>query len=173
MKLPEMSREPVHRTHVIPRATPSQVYEVVVDFEAYPRLFPELKAARILSSSPRPSTTPSVVRVEFKAQVVIAVRYVLDLTCRSAGEEGGPSVDWRFVEGEVVSDSSGAWRFAAEGDSTRVDYRASMDVNAPLPGFLLRKISDLLLAAAIPNMFSSLEREVRRREGAGQGGAGG
>ena len=58
---PTMSaREPVHRTHFVARATPAEVYAVVTDFPAYPRLFPEFKQARVLS------TTGNVVRVEFK-----------------------------------------------------------------------------------------------------------
>jgi ribosome-associated toxin RatA of RatAB toxin-antitoxin module len=152
---PSGSREPVRRRHHIPRATPRQVYDVVVDFPAYPRLFPELKDARLLH------TTGDVQRVEFRAHMVLPVRYVLDLTCRTEAL----SVDWTFVEGEVVTGSVGSWRFSADKDGTDVDYCAALDVKAPLPGFMLRKITDGLVAATLPNMFASIEREVRRRQG--------
>ena len=86
---PTMSaREPVHRTHLVARATPAQVYAVVTDFPAYARLFPEFKQTRVVS------TTGNVVRVEFRAEVVIAVRYVLDLAC----DPSALTVDWTFVE---------------------------------------------------------------------------
>jgi hypothetical protein len=39
----------------------------------------------------------------------------------------------------------------------------ALDIRAPLPGFVLRKVTDGLVAASIPNMFTSIEREVRRR----------
>jgi hypothetical protein len=91
--------------------------------------------------------------------MVLAVRYVLDLTC----QPDVPSVDWRFVEGEIVTDSTGSWRFTPEGEGTRVDYRVSMDVRAPVPGIILRKITDGLVSASLPRMFTSLEAEVRRR----------
>ena len=42
-------------------------------------------------------------------------------------------------------------------------YRVSLDVKAPVPGFVLRKVTDGLVAASIPAMFASIEREVRRR----------
>ena len=87
------AREPVQRQHTVARATPAEVYAVVTDFPAYPRLFPEFKQARVLS------TTGKVVRVEFSAAVVIAVRYVLDLTC----DADALTVDWTFVEGEIVT----------------------------------------------------------------------
>jgi ribosome-associated toxin RatA of RatAB toxin-antitoxin module len=134
-------------------ASPRDVYDIVVDFPAYPRLFPELKEARVVSS------TPPVIRVEFRAQMVLPVRYVLDLTCVPEV----PSVDWRFVEGEVVADSTGSWRFTPEAGGTRVEYRAAVDIRAPLPGMILRKITDGLVSASLPRMFTSIEDEARRR----------
>ena len=71
----------------------AEVYAVVTDFPSYARLFPEFKQARVVS------TTGNVVRVEFRAEVVLAVRYVLDLAC----DPGPLTVDWTFVEGEIVT----------------------------------------------------------------------
>jgi ribosome-associated toxin RatA of RatAB toxin-antitoxin module len=161
------SREPVRRRQHIPRAKPRDVYDVVVDFPAYPRLFPELKEARVLSSVL--SSTGAVTRVEFKAHMVLPIRYVLDLSCVGAPAEAAAAltIDWTYVEGEVVTGSKGAWRFAAAGDGTDVEYTASLDVRAPLPGFVLRKVTDGLVSASLPNMFASLEREVRKRQVAG------
>jgi ribosome-associated toxin RatA of RatAB toxin-antitoxin module len=154
------SREPVRRRQVIPRATPRELYEIVTDFAVYPRLFPELKATRVIS------TTGRVVRVEFRAQIVMPIRYVLDLEC--SGLDATPlAIDWTYVEGEIVTGSVGGWRFTADGDGTAVDYTVSIDVKAPLPGFMLRKVTDGLVSASLPNMFVSLEREVRRRQAGG------
>jgi ribosome-associated toxin RatA of RatAB toxin-antitoxin module len=147
-------REPVHRSHLVARATPAEVYAIVTDFPAYPRLFPEMKQVRVVS------TTGNVVRVEFRAEVVIAVRYVLDLSC----DRETLTVNWTFVEGDIVTDSTGGWRFTASGDGTTIDYRAALDVKAPLPGFILRRVTDGLVAASLPNMFASIEREVRARQ---------
>ena len=92
--------------------------------------------------------------------MVISVRYVLDLTC----DLEALTVAWTFVEGEIVTDSVGGWRFTATEGGTTVDYRAALDVKAPLPGFVLRKVTDGLVAASLPNMFASIEREFRRRQ---------
>jgi ribosome-associated toxin RatA of RatAB toxin-antitoxin module len=157
------SREPVRRRQHIPRATPRAVYDVVVDFPSYPRLFPELKDARVLS------TTGAVTRVEFRAHMVLPIRYVLDLSCVGAPVDvtAPLTIDWTYVEGEVVTGSKGGWRFTAAGDGTDVEYTASVDVRAPLPGFVLRKVTDGLVSASLPNMFASLEREVRKRQAGG------
>jgi ribosome-associated toxin RatA of RatAB toxin-antitoxin module len=157
------SREPVRRRQVIPRAQPRELYEIVTDFGVYPRLFPELKSTRIIS------TTGRVVRVEFRAQIVMPIRYVLDLAGSGVDvPPGAPlTIDWTYVEGEIVTGSVGGWRFTADGDGTAVDYTVSIDVKAPLPGFMLRKVTDGLVSASLPNMFVSLEREVRRRQASG------
>jgi ribosome-associated toxin RatA of RatAB toxin-antitoxin module len=145
------------------QATPAEVYEVVVDFPAYPGLFPELTGVRVVSTDEVTEATEAtyVHRVEFRAKMVLPVRYVLDLTC--VANVDAPTVDWRFVEGEVVTDSTGSWRFTPESGGTRVDYRAALDVRAPLPAFVLRKIIDGLVSASLSGMFTSIEGEVRRR----------
>jgi len=150
------SRTPVERSTVVRGAAPRDLYEIVTDFEAYPRLFPELKAVRIVERR------GPVVRVEFRAEVVLSVRYVLDLTC----DPEALTVDWTFVEGEIVTDSVGSWRFAQVSDGAKVDYRVSMAIKAPLPGFIIRRATDALVGASIPGMFASLDREARRRRDA-------
>lgn len=150
-------RAPVERSHLVRGASPRQIYDVVVEFEAYPRLFPEFKSVRVIAR--QPDQTRAVSRVEFRVEVVLAVRYVLDLTC----DAETLTVDWTYVEGEVVADSTGSWRFTATPDGTRIDYRAAVVIKAPLPGFIVRKATDALVAASIPTMFASIEREVRLR----------
>jgi ribosome-associated toxin RatA of RatAB toxin-antitoxin module len=145
---------PVRKIAVLRGVAPLAVYAVVVDFPAYPRLFPEIKAARVLS------TDGQRVRAEFRGNIVVPFRYVLDLDCDPAAL----TVDWRYVEGEVVKSSEGGWRFAAEGDGARVEYSVAMEIAAPVPGFLLRKITDGLVALSLPAMFASIEREAKARK---------
>jgi ribosome-associated toxin RatA of RatAB toxin-antitoxin module len=150
-----MPDEPVRRSHFVPRATPADVYAVVTDFAAYPRLFPEFTSTRVLeTAAPR-------VRVEFNVQVVMPARYVLDLVCDPAAT----TVDWTFVEGNIVSDSRGSWRFTLENDGTRIDYTAALEVKAPLPGFVLKKISNGIVSLSLPAMFAAITREVTARKG--------
>lgn len=160
-------REPVQRHYLLTRAKPAEVYSVVTDFAAYPNLFPEIKGTRVVQAgAPRPDGK-AVTRVEFRGQVVLPVRYVLDLVCDPAAH----TVEWTFVEGDIVTNSVGGWRFVAEGEATAMDYRVSLDVKAPVPGFVLRKVTDGLVSASIPSMFSAIEREVRKRQAAQPTGA--
>lgn len=152
-------RTPVEKRHLIARAAPAEVYAVVTDFSAYPRLFPEMKSVRVLSGEQAP-LAGGTARVEFRLQIVLPVRYVLDMVCDPAAH----SLEWTFVEGEIVTDSVGGWRLLPEGDGTAVTYRVALDIKAPVPGFVLRKVTDGLVSASIPAMFASIDREVRARQ---------
>jgi ribosome-associated toxin RatA of RatAB toxin-antitoxin module len=158
------SRVPARRRHQIPRVTPRELYDIVTDYLAYPRLFPEIKEARIVSRTETPTGT--VTRVEFRTQMVLPIRYVLELTAWAEVAGAPLKMSWRFIEGEVVKNNEGAWTFTREGDGTSVDYDGVLEVSAPVPGFIMRKILDGLVALSLPNMFASLEREARRRQAA-------
>jgi ribosome-associated toxin RatA of RatAB toxin-antitoxin module len=149
----EASLKPVRHSAFMAGASPAEVFAVVVDFPAYPRLFPEIKQARVLQ------TEAGKVRAEFSGNLLLPYRYVLDLDC----DAQAGTVKWTYVEGELVKDSTGGWRFAAEAGGTRVDYQATLRIEAPVPGFLLRKITDILVTLSLPAMFASIEREVGRR----------
>jgi ribosome-associated toxin RatA of RatAB toxin-antitoxin module len=149
--------EPVHRMHVVRNAVPAEVYAVVVDFENYPRIFRELTAVRVLERQ------GARVRAEFRVQVILPARYVVDMACDAERF----TVDWTFVEGEVVTANTGAWRLSASGFDTLVEYTVALSVKAPVPAFVLKKVTDTLVSASLPGMFRALEREVdqRRRRG--------
>ena len=136
---------PVRRSQLVSGAQPAELYAVITDFEAYPRLFREVKSVRVLE---RDGTR---VRVEFKLDLMVAVRYVLDLVCDSSAL----TVDWTYVEGEVVTRSQGSWRFVPQPGGTRLDYQVELAINAPLPGFVVRRLTDALVSASLPSMFSA------------------
>ncbi|MBI4510880.1 MAG: SRPBCC family protein [Deltaproteobacteria bacterium] len=148
-----MDLQTIEREHLIRGVPPRAVYDVVTDYPRYPHLFSEMTSARVLGYEGDKK------RVEFRAKVVVEVRYVIDIV----HDEEKLQTSWSYVEGEVVTDSKGGWTFEPEGDSTRIKYRAGLAVNAPLPKFVVNKVANALMAHSIPNMFKALEREVRSR----------
>lgn len=149
-----MALELITREYLVRGVAPRAVYDIVTDYACYPRIFPEFTGCRVLGAE------GAVQRVEFRARVVVEVRYVLDIV----HDPEALTTRWTFVEGEVVSASEGGWRFVAEGDGTRIHYRAGMAVRAPLPKFVINKVSNALMGTSIPNMFRSLEREAQARK---------
>ena len=150
-----LAPEPVRRTHNVRGASPREIYDIVTDFAAYPQLFREIKSATVLSVEGNRS------RVEFRIEMVVAIRYTLDLVCNPEAL----TVDWTYVEGEVVTGSEGGWRFREQNGGTEIEYRAALTIDAPLPGFVVRKVTQALVSASLPGMFASIEREHARRRG--------
>lgn len=150
-----MALESIEREHVVRGATPRECYDVVTDYPCYPRVFPEFTGCRVLERDGARQ------RVEFTAKVVVEVRYVLDIV----HDEPATTTRWTFVEGKVVSDSVGGWAFFSDGDSTRIKYHAGIAIKAPLPRFVINKVSNALLGTSIPAMFRALDREVAARRG--------
>lgn len=152
---PPATLETIERETVLRGVPPALAYAIVTDYACYPRIFPEFTGCRVSKDDGLTK------RVEFRARVVIEVRYVLDIV----HDPAQLTTRWTFVEGEVVSDSLGGWRFLAEGaHDTRIKYRAGMAVKAPLPKFVINKVSNALMGTSIPNMFRALEREAQARQ---------
>lgn len=148
-----MGLETIERETVIRGVLPRALYEIVTDYPCYPRIFPEFTGCRVVREM------GATKRVEFRARVVVEVRYVLDIV----QDPERLATRWSFVEGDVVSDSVGGWAFLAEGEDTKIHYHAGMAVKAPLPKFVINKISNALMGSSIPNMFQAVEREARAR----------
>lgn len=147
-----MALETIMREHVIKGVRPRAVYDIVTDYACYPRIFPEFTGASVVSENGTHK------EVEFRARVVVEVRYVIDI----AHDPEKLSTRWTFVSGEVVSDSAGGWDFSGNED-TLIRYHAGIAIRAPLPKFVVSKVANALMGSSIPNMFRALEREVHAR----------
>ena len=149
-----MPLETLSREYTIRGVCPRDVYAVVTDYACYPRIFPDFSGCRVVAGQGNRQ------QVEFRARVVVEVRYVLDIT----HDPEKLTTSWKYVEGEVVSDSEGGWSFEGDETVTRIKYRAGVSVKAPLPRFVVNKISNALMGTSIPNMFKALEREALARK---------
>ncbi len=147
-----MALETITREHIIKGMPPRPVFDIVIDYACYPRIFPELIAARVLSEDGGRK------QVEFRARVVVEVRYVLDIV----HDPDKLTTSWTFIEGDGVSDSVGGWQLSGERD-THIKDHAGMAIWAPLPKFVTNKVSNAWMGSTIPNMFRALEREAHAR----------
>lgn len=143
----------VTRTADIVGLSPKQLYDVVTDYEAYPRYFTDFTRVKIHRKD------GDAWEVEFVAKVVKEVSYTLRIVHDTEALE----TRWTFVRGTLVSESKGGWSFRETPSGTHIDYDAEIEVNAPLPGFIKNKIQDAILNHSIASMFVQLEREARRR----------
>lgn len=133
--------------------TPKQLYDVVTDYEAYPRYFTDFTRVVIHRKD------GDAWDVEFVAKVVKEVSYTLNIV----HDPDALTTRWTFIRGTLVTESKGGWTFIETPTGAHIDYEAEIEVNAPLPGFIKKKIQDAILNRSIASMFTQLEREARRR----------
>lgn len=134
-------------TRTIEVAAPvERVYQVVTDYEQYPKFLPEVKAVRVTDRQ------NGGVTVHYQVQLIKSVRY----TVRMA-EEQPSRVGWSFVEGEVMKDNRGEWRLEPLGPGrTRVTYTVEMKFGALVP----RAITDKLVETSLPSMLDAFRRRA-------------
>ncbi|MBI3722939.1 SRPBCC family protein [bacterium] len=130
-------------------APPRAVWDVVTDYESYPRFFPEFTEVSIID------TDGTAKIVEFTCDFGKKVTYTL----RIEHDEKNLTTRWTYVGGDL-KDSQGGWQFKEEGGKTKVGY----DVDAKVGFFVPKMISDRLVANNVPKMFEQLKGEVQKRK---------
>jgi uncharacterized membrane protein len=130
-------------------APPRAVYDTVVDYENYPRFFPEFSAVTIEDRDGDAQV------VEFNCDFGKKVVYTL----RIEHDAKGLRTSWTYVGGDL-KDSVGSWKFVADGTGTKVLYEVNVTVGFFVPKF----ISDKLVASNVPKMLEQLKAEVMKRQ---------
>lgn len=134
---------------IVIEAPPRAVYDVVVDYESYPKFMPEMKQVVI---EDREGTAQVV---EFTCDYGKTMTYSL----RIEHDEAALSTRWTYVGGDL-KDSTGGWRFVAEPNGgTRVHYDVNVTVGFMVPKF----ISDRLIGGSVPKMLEQVKNEVLKR----------
>jgi ribosome-associated toxin RatA of RatAB toxin-antitoxin module len=129
---------------------PRAVYDVVTDYEGYPRFFPEFRQATILDRD------GGALVVEFTADYGKELSYTL----RIEHDEARLATHWTYVGGDL-KDSRGGWRFLdAGGGRTRAVYDLDVQVGFLVPKMIVQKLTRM----NVPRMFDQLRAEVARRK---------
>ena len=134
-------------------AAPVEVcFQVLTDFEAYPRWSSPITSCRVLQRHPDGLAK----RVEFQLDMTVKViRYVLDYTYdRPRG------ATWKLVEGDV-KDVVGSYAFADAGDKTTATCTQAIDLGFWLPGFLKRPFEQKALHDSVEEFRKAAEDAAR------------
>lgn len=142
----------VEETTVL-KAPAEALYQVVTDYESYPRWLPEFKEARVLKRD------GDTVDVEFTFAIPLKkIRYSI----RVVHEPAKLSTAWTFLGGDIIDDTVGGWRFEKIDDhSTRVHYRAGVSVNVPVSKGIVNRVANLLTGTTLPRTFKNLEERAK------------
>jgi ribosome-associated toxin RatA of RatAB toxin-antitoxin module len=132
-------------------APPSQVMDVIADFESYPTWAKGVTTADVLSTY----DDGRAEKVFFKLDVSpIKDEYTL-----AYDWSGDDEVTWTLDEGKMLRALDGSYVLVDLGDGTTdVTYRLALDVSIPLIGMLKRKGEKILIDTALKGLKKRVEQ---------------
>ncbi len=140
---------PAASRSVVIDAPPDRVFDVIVDYDRYADVLPEVKEAR--SRNRRGNE----VDVDYGIDVVKRIHYTLHHV-----EERPRSVRWTFVKGEVMRDNRGSWTLEPTPDGmTRATYTIEVGVGLLVP----RSIVNALVDQSLPKLLEAFKKRSEAR----------
>lgn len=127
----------------------SRVFDVLCDFESYPKWARSIREATVLESGPdgRPA------KVEFRVAPgpLPLMRYVLHYNYPDGG------LAWDYVEGDL-KDIHGSYALDDLGGRTKVTYNLAIDPGKlPLPGFVKARAAREITRVALKELKKRVE----------------
>ncbi|MCZ0730941.1 SRPBCC family protein [Mycolicibacterium iranicum] len=115
---------------IVIEATPQEILDVLYDMETLPDWSSAHQKVEILTRDEegRPRRARQVVKI-----VGVSDEQILDYEVHEDG------VSWTLVESSQQRAQVGRYTLTPDGDNTKVSLELTVDLTAPLPGFLVRK----------------------------------
>ncbi len=144
---------------IVVAAPGPHVMGVIADFGRYPDWAAGVRSAEVVQAGP--DGRARTVRFELDAGV-IKDRYALAYEW-----DGDAGVRWELSEpGSMISELSGGYALAPEGDGTRVTYELAVGLRVPMLGMLKRRAEKTIIETALKGLRTRAESQA-----AGTGGS--
>ncbi|MEO0335566.1 MAG: SRPBCC family protein, partial [Pseudomonadota bacterium] len=121
-------------------------YEVVSDYENYPKFLDEVQSCRIIERDGDKAL------VEFKVKVVKEFTYRLWIQ-----EEKPKGISWTFESGDIFKVSNGQWKLEDKGGKCEAYYSVEAKFKVFVPG----PIAKALVNNNLPNMIKAYHSRIR------------
>lgn len=126
--------------------TVGEFFDIVSDYESYPKFLSEVKATKILETQSERKL------VEFKVSVIKSFTYRLWMS-----EKKPDLVSWEFAGGEVFKTSTGSWALSDKSGKCQAVYSVDATFGVFVPG----PIAKSLLNVSLPAMMAAYHKRVK------------
>ncbi len=139
---------------IVVKATPSECFSVVTDFESYPLWASDIKAVEVNSSDEQGRASEVTYRAVAFGR---SASYTLTYDYSNAPYE----LSWVLVRGDIVSKLDGSYHLSASEDNfTQVTYQLSAELIVPFPGFVMRRAESKIIHAALEDLKQRVESNI-------------
>jgi ribosome-associated toxin RatA of RatAB toxin-antitoxin module len=133
---------------IVIEAPAERLFDVIVDYAAYPEFVPGIKGCRVLPGKKERD-------VEYELDLGIKrVKYVLrHLEARPT------KVSWSLVSGDLMKVSSGSWELRADGARTHATYSVDIQISKPplIPQSVIDRVTDELTRVQLPKTLAAFK----------------
>lgn len=143
-----MADEAVDRISI--NRPPDECWAVATDYENYPEWAKSVKEVTVLDTDDEGRGSTVELRV---AAMGKSLRSVYDYDYSDAPG----SFSWALAEGDMLRDLHGRYTFEPDGEGTRVVYELSVEIAAPMPGFMKKKAARLIMGDALKELKKRVE----------------
>ena len=126
--------------------TPKKMYEVVTDFESYPKFLSDVSRIIVISSG------KDEWEVEFFVKIVKEISYTLKLWGTP-----GKSLEWKLIKG-FMKKNDGAWQLESldKGKRTKATYIVDVEFGLLVP----KRIVNTVMQANFPKMLEAFKKKA-------------
>lgn len=136
---------------MVVHASPERVWDLLTDFPSYPRWATGLKSATVVSSDDEGRG----VEVAFRAA---AMGRSTSYTLRYDYSQAPRMLSWKLSDGDITRVLDGSYELLpAPEDRTEIVYNLTVDLTAPLPGFVKRRAEERIIHTALTELRDYLE----------------
>ncbi|MCW2950003.1 MAG: hypothetical protein JWN41_1016 [Thermoleophilia bacterium] len=126
-------------------ASIEELFEIVTDVDAFPEWLTDIREVNVLETDAEGRPAAAWMKVDV---TIREVEYVLEYEY-----EAPHRVSWRTRPGGDVKSIIGSYTFEVSDDGgTTAIYEVEMDPGFPVPGFLLKRASKHITAAALQGL---------------------
>lgn len=145
-----MADQAVDRIHI--ERSPDECWTVATDYDSYPQWAKNVKEVSVLEHDDEGRGSKVELRV---AAMGKSLRSVYDYDYSGAPT----SFSWSLAEGDMLKSLEGRYTFEADGNGTRVVYELAVEVAVPMPGFMKKKASRLIMGDALKELKRRVESD--------------
>lgn len=122
------------------------IYDVVLDFENYPKFLPDVKKA-VIEEKKAKSLVAS-----FEISVIKKIHYTL-----SFATVPGKKITWSFLKGDLFKKNDGTWEFEeVKKGHTKATYSVEVDFGFLVPSMITNK----LVGSNLPTMMKRFKERA-------------
>ncbi len=132
---------------IVVNVAPSELMNVIADYEQYPQFLPEVKKITVAGR------TATSAEVTYEIEVIKRIRYTLRIETEPLGSH------WTLVKGDLFKKNEGSWRLEATGDgATRATYTLEIAIGGLIP--VPKAITDRLTEHSLPALLENFKKRA-------------